>query len=91
MSVLLLACKETVTRMKKLLIWITPLCFEFCQLLLPIVVFQQKFNGEYIISYYFFFMLITVVLIYSSLYRGMHIKATTVANVVLAQYLKTPL
>ena len=46
MAVFLLACKEMVTRIEKLLIWMFPLHFEFHQLLSPIVLFHQEFNGE---------------------------------------------
>ena len=42
----LLACKEMVTRVKKLLIWMAPLHFEFRWLVSPMVPFQWEFNGE---------------------------------------------
>ena len=42
----LLACKEMVTRIEKCLICMVPLHFEFHQLLSPMVLYQQEFNGE---------------------------------------------
>ena len=41
MAIFLLACKETVT-IKKILIWIVPLHFNFCRLLSSMVPFQRE-------------------------------------------------
>ena len=79
MAIFLLACKEMVTRMKKLLIWMVPLHFEFFRLVLLMVMFQLEYNGEYkylgvscrLIRFYF----ITVIqkYAYQSHYSGLYI------------------
>ena len=43
MAIFVLAYKEMVTGMKKVLIWMVPLHFEFHWLLSPMVLFQQEF------------------------------------------------
>ena len=44
MAVFPLECKEMVTKINKVLIWMVPLHFEFRQLILPMVSFQQEFK-----------------------------------------------
>ena len=76
MAIFLLACKEMATRiMKKLLIWMVPLHFESCRMVLPM------FNGNIMVSNNILTLFCRIIrfLFYNSLYRGMHIKATIVA------------
>ena len=83
MAIFLLACKEMTTKVKKLLIWMFLLHLEFHRLVLPVVPY---FNGNLIVSnntLAFFCRLIRFY--FTSLYRGMRIKATIVVYVFLVQ------
>ena len=73
MAIFLLAYKEMVTRINKLLTWIVPLPFEFLQLVSPMYHFNGNLMGSnYILA---FSVVLLSFIFYNSLYKTICIKS----------------